>query len=127
MRNTKRRILIVDDEPDTLRLVRDLLVQAHYSVTAASSSVEALMHIHLTKFDLILLDLMMPGIDGHQLAEHLSSHWDTFEIPVIVVSCRKDAESKFWAKEYGCVRYLEKPFSPAELLETVGEYTHGRT
>ncbi len=112
-------ILVVDDEEDTRNFLRDLLVHAGRSVTTAGSAAAAMVHVHLQQYDLILLDIMMPGIDGHQLAQFLTSHWNTFDIPIVVISCRKDAESKSWAKLNGCVGYIEKPFSPVEILETI--------
>ena len=121
------RILAVDDEADTRALLKDLLTQAGHRVTAVSNAVSALLHVKMDAPDLILLDVMMPGMDGHQLAQTLSGAWDTFEIPIVVLSCRKDAESKSWAKINGCVRYLEKPFCPTELLDVIREVEQGRS
>lgn len=115
------RILAVDDETDTLRFIRDLLAHAGHRVTTAQNAVEAMVHVQIAAFDLVVLDLMMPGIDGLQFAQFLSGQWNTFETPIVVASCRRDAEAKSWAKLNGCVRYLEKPFSPAELLEAVAQ------
>jgi len=112
-------ILLVDDEDDTRKLTRELLVSAGHQVTAAASGVEALMHVEIQRYDLVLLDLMMPGIDGFQFAEFMSCHWNTFETPVLILSCRTDNESKSLARIYHCAGYLEKPFSPAELLDAV--------
>ncbi|HLY10916.1 MAG TPA: response regulator [Planctomycetota bacterium] len=112
-------ILLVDDERDVRTLIHDLLVPAGHSVTMASSVLEAIVHVELRRFDLVLLDLMMPGIDGFQFAEFMSSHWNTFETPVLILSCRKDPESRSLARIYNCVGYLEKPFGPAELLDAV--------
>jgi CheY-like chemotaxis protein len=112
-------ILFVDDEADTRTLVRELLSDAGHRVTAAASGVEAIVQVEIQSFDLVLLDLMMPGIDGYQFAEFMSSHWNTFETPVVIVSCRKDPESKFLSKIFNCAGYLEKPFGPAELFDAV--------
>jgi DNA-binding response OmpR family regulator len=119
------RILVVDDEEDARRFLKDLLCQASHQVTTASSAVHAIALVQMTSFDLVLLDLMMPGIDGHQFAQFMSSHWDTFDVPVVVVSCRTDAESKSWAKLNNCVRYVEKPFDSAELLDVVRDVERG--
>jgi DNA-binding response OmpR family regulator len=113
-------ILVVDDERDTRTLVHDLLVPAGHHVTTAASVLEAIIHVEISRFDLVLLDLRIPGIDGFQFAEFMSSHWNTFETPVLILSCRKDRESKSLARVYNCAGYLEKPFSPAELLDSVG-------
>jgi DNA-binding response OmpR family regulator len=112
-------ILIVDDEGDTRAFVHELLASAGHRVTTAGSGVEAILQVEIQSFDLVLLDLMMPGIDGYQFAEFMSSHWNTFETPVVIVSCRTDPESKFLSKIFNCAGYLEKPFGPAELLDVV--------
>lgn len=117
------RILAIDDEADTRKLYHDLLTQSGHQVTTARDAVEATAHLRLHRFDLILLDLMMPGIDGLQFAQYLSTHWDTFETPVLVVSCRSDAESRSWTALQGCKGFLAKPFSPAELLDAMERCT----
>ena len=119
-------ILVVDDEADTRALLKDLLEPAGHPVTAAAAASEALVHIQMNKFDLILLDVMMPGIDGHQLAQFLSNQWDTFDIPIVMISCRRDRESKGWAKVNGCTRYLEKPFTTTELFDAIDEVERQR-
>lgn len=113
------RILVVDDEADVRELMRGLLEQEGHKVTAAEDAVTAGLYLRLARFDLIVLDVMLPGMDGHQFAQSLSNGWNTFEIPVLMVSCRTDPESKGWAKLNGCVGYVEKPFSPSEFLDAV--------
>ncbi|HLY76008.1 MAG TPA: response regulator [Planctomycetota bacterium] len=112
-------ILLVDDDDDARTLTKDLLASAGHHVTAAASGFEAIMHVEIQHYDLVLLDLMMPGVDGFQFAEFMSCHWNTFDTPVIIVSCRKDAESKSLARVFDCAGYLEKPFSPAELFDVI--------
>jgi two-component system phosphate regulon response regulator OmpR len=119
------RILAIDDEADTRRLYQDLLGQAGHHVTPARDAVEATALLKIGAFDLILLDLMMPGIDGLQFAQSLANRWDTFEIPVLVVSCRDDAESRAWTKLQGCRGFLSKPFTPADLLDAIARVLHG--
>jgi DNA-binding response OmpR family regulator len=88
------RILAVDDEEDTLQFLKDLLTQAGHRVVAVSKGLEAMAAAQVEPFDAILLDLMMPGTDGYEIARFLSDTWNTSDIPVIVISCRKDEESK---------------------------------
>lgn len=115
------RLLIVDDDEDTRKLERDLLLQAGHRVTMAGSATEAIVHLKMAPYDLILLDIVMPGIDGHQFGQHLSSSSETFDIPVLVVSSRRDPESHGWARLNNCVGYLEKPFTLLELLDAVDD------
>ncbi|MBI2930336.1 MAG: response regulator [Planctomycetes bacterium] len=120
------KILAIDDEKDTLAFMRDLLTQAGHQVATASSAVSGLLLARVDPPDLVFLDIMMPGIDGHQLAQSLAGSWDTFDIPIVILSCRSDRESKAWAKLNGCVRYLEKPASPSEILKVVREVERER-
>jgi DNA-binding response OmpR family regulator len=119
------KILAVDDEEDTLLLLKDLLTEAGHRVVTASEGLEAMAAAQMEPFDAVLLDLMMPGTDGYQVARFLSDHWNTSSIPVIVITCRRDEESKSFAKIFGCVRYLEKPFEPAQLLEALRDIDSG--
>ncbi len=112
-------VLVVDDDADARSLLRDLLGTAGHRVTAASSVLEAILHVELQRFDLVLLDLTMPGMDGLQFAEFMSCHWNTFETPVIVVSGRDDAESRSLARIYDCAGFLAKPFGAAELFDAI--------
>jgi DNA-binding response OmpR family regulator len=112
------KILVVDDEADARALMHDLLSAEGHRVTAAASAVEAMVHVQMDRYDLVLLDLMMPGIDGYEMAQFLATRWNTFDIPVVVVSCRGDAESRSWAALNGA-GYLQKPFGSAELLDAV--------
>ena len=114
-------ILLVEDDDDARTFMKDLLVSAGHGVTAAACGLEAIMHVEIQRYDLVLLDLMMPGVDGFQFAEFMSSHWNTFETPVLIVSCRKDPESKSLTRVFDCAGYLEKPFGPAELLDAVSQ------
>jgi DNA-binding response OmpR family regulator len=112
-------ILLVDDEHDARTFTKKLLATAGHHVTAAASGMEAIMHVEIRHYDLVLLDLMMPGVDGFQFAEFMSSHWNTFDTPVVIVSCRTDPQSRSLARIFACAGYLEKPFSPAELFDVI--------
>ncbi len=120
------RILVIDDEKDTLTLLRGLLGRRGHHVTTAATAGEAMVYVQMARFDLVLLDIMMPGIDGHEFAKWITSHWDTSDIPIVVISGRKDPETKSRARMNGCLAYLEKPFSLEELLEVIGQIEGGQ-
>ena len=119
-------ILAIDDERDTLLFLKDLLTQAGHRVTAVDNGVRAMAAVQIEPVDVVLLDLMMPGTDGYQVARFLSENWKTYEIPVVVLSCCRDDESKSLARVFGCVRYFEKPFNPEELLSTLEDIDRGQ-
>jgi two-component system OmpR family response regulator len=118
-------ILAVDDERDARAFLSDLLTEEGHRVMTVASAHEAAMTLEKIPVDVVLLDLMMPGTDGFRLAREVSENWSTSQIPLIAISCLADEESKTRAKAMGCVRYFEKPFAPAELLEALREIDRG--
>jgi len=118
-------ILAVDDERDARAFLSDLLTEEGYRVMTVSSAIEAAETLRKVPVDVVLLDLMMPGVDGFRLARQVSENWKTSQIPLIAVSCLADEQSKACARAMGCVRYFEKPVSPRELLEALRTIDRG--
>ncbi len=113
------KIMIVDDDIDTLRLVGLMLERQGYHITAASTGQQALNLARLEKPDLILLDLMMPDIDGITVARRLRSSPDTKEILIIMFTAKGQTEDKLEGFEAGADDYLTKPTQPRELIAHV--------
>ena len=113
------KVLIVDDQPANLRLLRQLLAPKPYKLTFASSGRQALDRVKIAPPDLILLDLMMPGIDGLMVCQSLKQDLDTADIPIIFLTASHETEHLLQAFEYGAADYVTKPFRPAELLARV--------
>lgn len=111
------KILVVDDDPVLLRMVETFLKSAagNYSVLTASSGPEALELARETVPDLILLDLMMPGMDGITVCEHLRSNRTTYLIPVIMLTASASQIHRLDALRTGVDDYVSKPFDPEEL------------
>ncbi len=109
-------ILIVDDIPSNIRLMVSILDEHGYSVSYAQSGKHAIELCKKVFFDLILLDVMMPGMDGFEVCEVLKSIELTREIPVIFLTARTDQDSILKGFEIGGVDYVTKPFSEKELL-----------
>ena len=115
----KQTILIVDDTPQNLTILGELL-QPHYRVRAANSGERALRAASLQpRPDLILLDVMMPEMDGYAVMQHLHADASTSNIPVIFVTAMHDAESEEHGLELGAVDYITKPINPAIVLARV--------
>lgn len=112
------KILIVDDTPQNLRLLDAVLTSRGYLVVSASSGVEALEKAASEHPDLILLDIMMPGIDGYEVCRQLRSAPETHMLPVVMITASEDQE-KVKAIESGADDFIHKPFNQAELLARV--------
>jgi DNA-binding response OmpR family regulator len=106
-------ILVVDDEPAIVTVVRERLEREGFTVRAAATGEEALAHMDSDPADLMVLDLMLPGIDGFEVLRRLRSRGDT--VPVIVLTARDDDVDKIVGLEMGADDYLVKPFNPREL------------
>ena len=109
MPNRFARILVVDDEPKNIRLVQTMLAPEGYVIHSATSGREALSIISESPPDLILLDVLMPDMNGFQLARQLKSNPATMSIPVIMVSSLNDRHSEMLGLNAGAMDFLAKP------------------
>lgn len=110
-----RKILAVDDEEDILELLRYNLVQEGYQVVCSESGEDAIHKAVSSDFDLILLDLMLPGIDGLEVAKRLKKDPRTNQIPIIMLTARGAESDVVKGLELGADDYITKPFSPRVL------------
>ena len=115
----ERTVLVVDDDPAMLLLCRANLRESGLRVNEASSGNEALESVRLDRPDLILLDIMMPGVSGWQVAAQLLDDRATDEIPIIFLTALSATKQRLQAFELGAVGYVTKPFDPATLGPTV--------
>ena len=113
---TGESILVVEDEGDILDLISYNLKQAGFSVIAVESGEEALEVASEEKFSLVLLDLMLPGIDGLEVCRLLRAKPETKNIPVLMLTARTEEVDRIVGLELGADDYLTKPFSPRELV-----------
>lgn len=119
LRGYKPKIMIIDDIEDNIRVLGMLLQDNGYQIEAAINSKMALEQLKVIKPDLILLDVMMPEMDGYELCQVLKSDNRTFDIPIIFVTARNDEEALLRSFEAGGVDFISKPFNPKELLVRV--------
>ena len=117
---TGQRILVVDDEADITALVAYHLAKASYRVTTAANGRDALRAAREERPDLIVLDLMLPGLSGYEVLAELRRQDETKDIGVIVLTARKDEPDRIKGLSLGADDYLAKPFSPKELVLRVG-------
>lgn len=109
----------MDDERDVTDLVQFHLTKAGYSVRTAATGREALDRVAEERPDLILLDLMLPDIDGFGVCEILRRQPSTATIPIIVLTAWATNEARHFGLELGALDYMTKPFSPKELVQRV--------
>jgi DNA-binding response OmpR family regulator len=120
MNATLKCILCVEDEPEMIDLMRLILGRRGFEVKGANGGVEGLKMIHESQPDLILLDLMMPDMDGWEVYQQLKADEKTKNIPVIVVTAKAQSIDRVLGLHIAKVDdYIAKPFSPAELLASV--------
>jgi len=115
----KTKILVVDDEKDILQLVSYNLSKEGFDVTTSTNGEDALSIVKKDRFNLILLDLMMPGIQGMELCKILKSADETSSLPIIMLTAKSDELDKVLGLEIGADDYITKPFSPRELTARV--------
>ena len=115
----KKKILVVDDEKELTALVSLHMKMAGFEVLTANNGEKALDLSREEKPDLIILDLMLPKIDGWQVCERLQQDIATQDIPVIMLTARAETEDKLKGFEAGADDYVTKPFSPRELVARV--------
>ncbi|NQU33155.1 MAG: hybrid sensor histidine kinase/response regulator [Bacteroidetes bacterium] len=119
MEETEKKILIVDDNPKNIQLLAKLLSDNGYSIETVMSGAEALFWINEDNFDLVLLDIMMPEMDGFEVCDKIKANPENSDLPVIFLTAKTDVESLTTAFEKGGWDYLTKPFNSEELLARV--------
>jgi CheY-like chemotaxis protein len=114
-----KRILVVDDDENVLSLERTILEQKGFHVTTAASGAEALKLLSDQVFDLVLLDVMMPEIDGFTVCRRIKEDPRTKAIPVIFLTAKGGGEALAEGFDSGAVMYINKPFTANKLLTIV--------
>ena len=113
MENNKNHILIVDDDDKIRNLLKDYLTENHYIVSTAEDAIQAKERLKIIKFDIIILDVMMPGQDGYDLTREIKKD---SKVPIILLTAKGEVENRIKGLELGADDYLGKPFEPKELL-----------
>lgn len=117
--NRRFKILIVDDAPKNIQVVANLLGEEDYDISYATNGKQALGHIEETEFDLVLLDVMMPGMNGYEVCREIKKGKRHSDLPVIFITARADEESVVEAFDAGGQDFISKPFNSAELMARV--------
>ena len=113
MENNKNHILIVDDDDRIRNLLKDYLTENNYIVSTAENAIQAKERLKYIKFDIIILDVMMPGQNGYELTKEIKKQ---IKVPIILLTAKGEVENRIKGLELGADDYIGKPFEPKELL-----------
>jgi len=114
-----RKILIVDDSPTERHVLNDMLTKSGYEVVASDNGEDAILKAKSLKPDLILMDVVMPGLNGFQATRAISRDPDTRSIPIILCTSKSQETDKIWGMRQGARDYIVKPVNRDELLEKI--------
>jgi len=114
-----KKILIVDDSPTERHVLNDMLTKSGYEVVASDNGEDAIQKAKSLKPDLILMDVVMPGLNGFQATRAISRDPDTRAIPIILCTSKSQETDKIWGMRQGARDYIVKPVDRDELLEKI--------
>jgi two-component system cell cycle response regulator DivK len=117
-----RRILVVEDQEDNRRIIRDLLMSAGYELIEAQDGAEGVRLAESERPDLILMDIQLPVLDGHEATRQIKQNPELRHIPIIVVTSYALSGDDQKAMAAGSDGYMAKPFSPRQLLATIRKF-----
>jgi DNA-binding response OmpR family regulator len=120
------KVLLVDDDPVILKLLQVNFEMEGYSVLTANDGVEGLEKARAERPDVVILDIMMPRMDGLEVTRELKGDDATKEMPILLLSAKAQASDIQLGRDVGADDYLTKPFDPLELLERVSEILKNR-
>ena len=113
------RLLLVEDHSDTRELLASYLTGQGFVVDATANGLQALEHAATSPPDVIVLDLLLPGLDGWSAAQRLKTHPSTRHVPIVAVSAHAFPEDEARAYDCGCDAFLAKPFAPPDILQAI--------
>jgi DNA-binding response OmpR family regulator len=117
----QRKVLVVEDDPDQLEVIRSTLKEAGFAIGTAANGIDALLKTRSVSPDLIVLDLMLPGLNGFDICESLRQDPSTASVPIIMLTGLHGQFGRFAGLEAGASEFLYKPFNPDELISKVEE------
>ena len=115
------RILVVEDEESLLKLESILLSSKGYSVTGVMDGKAALEEVRTNRPDLVILDVMLPEIDGFEVCRQIKENPELRHIPVLILTAKKNSQDMARGQQVGCDAYITKPFKSAKVLDMVQE------
>lgn len=117
----QRKVLVVEDDPDQLEVIRSTLKAAGFAIGTAANGIDALLKTRSVSPDLIVLDLMLPGLNGLDICQSLRQDPNTASVPIIMLTGLHGQFGRFAGLEAGASEFLYKPFDPDQLIAKVEE------
>ena len=118
----EKKILVVDDSSTDLKLISSYLISAGYRVVTATDGEEALKKVAVEKPDLVILDIIMPKVNGFDVCRKIKASETLKGIKVIMVSSKSQESDKFWGMKQGADFYMTKPFTSQDLVSNVAKF-----
>ncbi|MBF2035855.1 MAG: response regulator [Leptolyngbyaceae cyanobacterium T60_A2020_046] len=118
-------VLIVDDSSALREMIAGLLIKAGLTILEAKDGAEAQQKIEASPPDLVVLDIVMPNMNGYELCRWIKNNPATKDIPVVICSSKGEEYDRYWGIRQGADAYIAKPFRPTEMIETVKQLLRG--
>ncbi|MBD2256139.1 response regulator [Pseudanabaena sp. FACHB-2040] len=119
-------VLIVDDSSTLREMIAGLLINAGMNVVEAKDGVEAKQLIETNPPDLVVLDIVMPNMNGYELCRWIKNTSNTQDIPVVICSSKSEEFDRYWGMKQGADAYIAKPFRPNDMIDTVKQLLRGQ-
>ncbi|MBD2105265.1 response regulator transcription factor [Leptolyngbya sp. FACHB-261] len=119
------KVLVVEDSVTQREMITDLLKDSGLSVSVATDGVEALERIQGHRPDLVVLDIVMPRMNGYEVCRRIKADPKTQSVPVVMCSSKGEEFDRYWGMKQGADAYIAKPFEPQELVGTVKQLLRG--
>lgn len=119
-------VLIVDDSSTLREMISGLLIKAGMTVVEANDGTEAQEKVKTNAPDLVVLDIVMPKMNGYDFCRWLKNNPGTEDVPVVLCSSKSEEFDRYWGMKQGADAYIAKPFRPAEMVETVKQLLRSR-
>ncbi|NES19065.1 MAG: response regulator [Symploca sp. SIO3E6] len=115
-------VLVVEDSPTQQRMIAELLIKDGISVIVADNGLEALEQVKEQNPDLVVLDIVLPKMNGYEVCRQIKSNSETQNLAVLMCSAKKEEFDRYWGMKQGADAYIVKPFQPQELLVKVRQF-----
>lgn len=117
-----KHVLVVEDDPAVAQMMDQILTLEGYATTLASDGRRAFEALRTNRFDIVVLDVMLPGMDGIEIMKAIREEPLTADVPVVIVSAKTDEATTWAGWKAGCNYYMPKPFDPEELLSILKQH-----